>query len=404
MTNPFRHTTSVQRWSFRTRPAGMTLIELLVVIVILVTLVAGVIPILSPNNDARKLREASRQLSSMISQAQATAARTGRPAGIGFNGVDPNTGAPRGIALEAYFFAQPPAFHGFDDRATVRLQPAGSTPQVTLQFGAGRGDSFVSDGSDQSYWLPPRMFRLGDEIVVAGHRFRIVEGGANEIEEFNTQDIYGNSIANEYLISKQVVDVVWMNWHLNADRRLPDGGHRYEVLRKPQRTSEPPLAFPRGIGIDTTASEGDGTFGWVSVLFHPNGQVEGFYHNGEKDTQSRRIDLLLGRVENAKVLWPEDNANFDASQFEQFNFIGASPEQVEQGRDEINWLNSESRWLRIMTRSGRAIIAENAFFDPSDPNVMESVDESLDGEAQFDEQLDLAREFLDSMLRSGGNQ
>ena len=40
---------------------GLTLIELLVVIVILTTLVAGVLPVLSPNNDTRKIREAEHE-------------------------------------------------------------------------------------------------------------------------------------------------------------------------------------------------------------------------------------------------------------------------------------------------------------------------------------------------------
>ena len=44
--------------ALRPPPSALTLIELLVVIVILMTLVGGVIPVLSPNNDARKIREA----------------------------------------------------------------------------------------------------------------------------------------------------------------------------------------------------------------------------------------------------------------------------------------------------------------------------------------------------------
>jgi len=77
-------------WHHRKR--GLTLVELLVVIVILVTLVAGVIPMISPNNDTRKIREASRGLQAYINSAQAEAARTGRPHGIGF--VERSLGIP----------------------------------------------------------------------------------------------------------------------------------------------------------------------------------------------------------------------------------------------------------------------------------------------------------------------
>ena len=66
------------------RRPGLTLIELLITIVIMVTVLAGALPLLSPNNNSRKLREASRQLNSLLSQAQAQAARDGRPVGVAF--------------------------------------------------------------------------------------------------------------------------------------------------------------------------------------------------------------------------------------------------------------------------------------------------------------------------------
>ena len=64
----------------------------------------------------------------MVAQAQATAARTGRPAGIAFSGFNQATGDPVGVALEAYFVAQPPAFRGFDEplgseKGTEELYP-----------------------------------------------------------------------------------------------------------------------------------------------------------------------------------------------------------------------------------------------------------------------------------------
>ena len=52
---------------------GLTLVELLVVIVILTLLVAAVIPVLSPATETRRLREASRQLNSLCTAAQAKA-------------------------------------------------------------------------------------------------------------------------------------------------------------------------------------------------------------------------------------------------------------------------------------------------------------------------------------------
>ena len=60
----------------------MTLIELLVVIVILTTLVAAAIPLMSPTNDDRRLREAARGLNTYITGAQARAIALNRPYGI----------------------------------------------------------------------------------------------------------------------------------------------------------------------------------------------------------------------------------------------------------------------------------------------------------------------------------
>src|SRR5215211_4832924 len=85
---------------------ALTLIELLVTIVIMVTVLAGVIPMLSPNNDVRKIREAARELNSLIAQAQAQAARDGRPVGVAFREF--GTSSPySGMALEAYLIAEP---------------------------------------------------------------------------------------------------------------------------------------------------------------------------------------------------------------------------------------------------------------------------------------------------------
>ena len=96
----------------------MTLIELMVVVVILVTLVAGVLPLVSPNNDARKIREASRGLKTFLMAAQAEAARTGRPVGIGFRETSlatrSNTTPGSGMAIEVYQLAVPPRLFRFE--------------------------------------------------------------------------------------------------------------------------------------------------------------------------------------------------------------------------------------------------------------------------------------------------
>src|SRR6476646_3717471 len=75
----------------QTRPRGMTLIELLVVIVILTTIVAAAIPLISPSNDDRRLREAARGLNTYITGAQTRAIATNRPWGVAFKRLSKDT-------------------------------------------------------------------------------------------------------------------------------------------------------------------------------------------------------------------------------------------------------------------------------------------------------------------------
>src|SRR6186997_3247429 len=72
-------------------PHGMTLIELLVVIVILTTIVGAAIPLMSPSNDDRRLREAARALNTYIIGAQTRAIATKRPYGIALKRLSQDT-------------------------------------------------------------------------------------------------------------------------------------------------------------------------------------------------------------------------------------------------------------------------------------------------------------------------
>jgi prepilin-type N-terminal cleavage/methylation domain-containing protein len=63
-------------------PRGVTLIELLVVISILMLLMVFAVPAARPALEARRLREAARQVSTYLARAQTEAARTGRPVGV----------------------------------------------------------------------------------------------------------------------------------------------------------------------------------------------------------------------------------------------------------------------------------------------------------------------------------
>ena len=95
----------------------MTLIELLVVIIILTTLVAAAIPLLSPTNDDRRLREATRGVNTFITGAQtraialAPAVRRRAQAALARHEA---AAEDNGVCLEVFYVEQQPPYAGFD--------------------------------------------------------------------------------------------------------------------------------------------------------------------------------------------------------------------------------------------------------------------------------------------------
>src|SRR3954466_9227731 len=111
----------------RTPRSGMTLIELLVVIIIMTVIVAAAIPLMSPNNDDRRLREAARGLNTYITGAQTRAIATNRLYGVALKRLSQDTtrAEDRGVCLEAFYVEQQPPYAGFDasSRACVAIHP-----------------------------------------------------------------------------------------------------------------------------------------------------------------------------------------------------------------------------------------------------------------------------------------
>ena len=193
----------------------MTLIELMVVIVILITLVAGVLPLVSPNNDSRRIADSARSMQTFLMQAQAEAARLGRPVGVGFR----ETGVNSGVALEAYQMVVPPPYPGSStlSRVSVTTMSEFDSGGANLYGNEEDADSNIegnwnggilfpdywgarlyavqthmairaNDGSLIADPLPPRMFRVGDIIEARGNRFVIVDDARNKIFRISAED------------------------------------------------------------------------------------------------------------------------------------------------------------------------------------------------------------------------
>ena len=378
--------------------SAMTLIELLVVIVILTTLVGGVIPVISPNNDTRKIREATRGLQTYIMMAQAEAARTGRPHGVSFT----ESTAGSGIALEVSHLKVPPPFAGFSSQSRVVATIVDDSQTRYLYGNVSRGNdgrrfvgqynghrlyalqfvSTIKDASGKNLpdLFPPRMLRVGDKLEIDGNTFLIVDYGndksyPNKIEVIN--DI-------EYLVPQINVANPEPTYCilLNSTGQLPPQNlKRYQFNRLPVKSAEAPYQMPSSIGLDMQASvvEGSDTDGFPTesslhihidnrfrdandnpipdtfgILFSPRGGIERVIFNGQSLARPSRIALLMGRIENGGLTssseWAMDN--------------NMSLDDLKEFQEKINWLNLDSRWLSIAVNSGRTVVTENGFVNP----------------------------------------
>ena len=414
------------------RPA-LTLIELLVVIVILTTLVGGVIPLLSPNNDVRKIQAASRGLQGYITQAKAQAARTGRPQGIAFSESSPESG----VALEVFGWEVPPPFAGFSTESRVKVErivdlslgsneitygvknPAAPLPPNPK---GNRGEKFspqyfgyelyrlrfelavppIPPATFVTDQLPPRTFRVGDIIDVRGNEFLIVDDyeNSNDREPRNRVDTFSNV---EYLnpnlnANGDFVDSVVCVWINNSGQALAPGLKQYKINRQPATSSAPPYQLPASIVIDMQGSVTEGnstgvrfptpsslslaavaTTDTIGIMFSPTGGVDSVYFNGNQLTSVSRIVLLLGRIENGGLTGTEWTIG-----------TGDTDDQLKEKQKEINWLNLDSRLLSIITSNGRAVVSEPAFVDARIYGAETPAD-------QADDQLEAAHEFAHEM-------
>jgi len=397
--------------SHQTSPRGLTLIELLVVIVILTTLVAGVIPVLSPNNDTRRIREATRMLQTYIVQAQAEAARTGRAHGISFRESSPGSG----VALDVYQISVPPTFTGFASASTVRVEQEILTGILNLQFMlADTLDPLatVPDEYDPDL-IPPKFLRLNDIVSIGGFHYRLIDTVVDT-------DGYYNATAKlrVELTNNGGQTLAFVKSHpLGVPTHQLTAPKAYKIMRQPTAaagfavtpgaTAEAPLQLPSSIGIDmqgsiaegssdafrfpTTSSLFDpGATNTVGIMFSPTGTVSSVFLNGNPLTNVSRLVLLLGRVENGGLPFPSPNpASWEMDE-------DATSEQIKEKQEIINWLNLDTRWLSIATNSGRVVVTENAFVNPKSLGNPSA--------ANADDQIEAAHAFAHEMRSTGAGR
>ena len=445
-----RHGSVALTSSLRPAPSAMTLIELLVVIVILMTLVGGVIPVLSPNNDARRIREAARGLQTFVMQAQSHAARTGRPAGIAFRESSPGSG----VALDVYQIEVPPPFAGFSQYSASRVrQNLGKPDVIQIQFVLtntldpdllpGNGKTRTGLVEYDIELIPDKFLKIGDIVVVSGIAYRLIDENHDK-EGFYFEEPPNLSEDPQVLLRCQLVDdrqtlaIVedYMEYSVRYGITAPKG---YKIFRQPNAVTSSatqPYQLPAGVCIDLQASgveaSSSGTVApgmpilspssnlvpqaviensfdsrtkgsgpskpdkiqdTVNILFSPNGSIDRIYYGTREISNVPRVYMLLGRVENGGL---DLNTAKLTTRGTQGQTGGSSQEQVAEIQQRINWMNLDSRWIVVDARSGRMTVSENAFVDPSDVERYKGSNPSIAVTQALD-----ARQFAREMRRGG---
>jgi type II secretory pathway pseudopilin PulG len=309
----------------------MTLIELLVVIVILTTIVAAAIPLMSPNNDDRRLREAARGLNTYITGAQTRAIATNRPWGVGFKRLSRDTNTDRNkeadptkdihpdnsVCLEVFYVEQPPAYAGFDanSRACVAIHPNREGLVVVRFVTRGVLVPRATDGLPEGWdvdLFPSGTIRPGDVIEINGTRFELLADTTDSSSNIRL-DVLTNDLAfyapNRINVPAQILARPLNDSGQLINPQYDDSGYKlgtgrepappaplkplapywaspapYKILRQPTPASDEPYQLPEGTAIDLRASGvGSGDyFYWpgqndnsrdVLIMFAPEGRV-----------------------------------------------------------------------------------------------------------------------------------
>jgi prepilin-type N-terminal cleavage/methylation domain-containing protein len=428
--------------------SGMTLVELLVVIVILTTLVAAAIPLMSPAGDDRRLREASRGLNTFITGAQTRAVAVKRPFGIAlkrlsqdtdddnnpFNSHDDN-----GVCLEVFYVEQPPPFSGFSATSSAMVAidngPFGGVGQVLVRF-VVRGNQTPPNGDTlPPGWdadpLPHSTVRPGDVVEVGGNQYRLTDD--SELVDGFYSPISGNPdgtlVAVPLNDTGQMINVRYDNTGAeiaNGDDVVPFYTHPapYKILRQPAPTSDEPYQLPEGTAIDLRASGvgiddyfyvpdlNDNSQG-IIILFTPEGRVARVSYSQQPPDSSDILDsssqpvpydqsvvdnvfLLVGKRENIPAPPATTDPTLDPTEVAK----ATTDEARAKLREPINWLSTNSRWIVIGSMSGRVVTIENGFVDLNQITTLSTPPPST--EELRTEQVLAAREFTQEMANVGG--
>jgi type II secretory pathway pseudopilin PulG len=440
------------------------LIELLVVIVILTTIVAAAIPLISPSNDDRRLREAARGLNTYVTGAQTRAIATNRPWGVAFKRLSKDTkhNIPadqlndNGVSLEAFYVEQQPPYAGFDanSRACVAIHPnpPANIPNAVIIRFITRGTAFTrtADGLPEGWdadFFPPRTIRPHDVIEINGTRFELLPDKDNSVTNFAsdaiTNTFYEDTDPNSN--DKRPVKIIAQplnNSGQQINPRCDQEGYTlgagrepsppapakpeppywtlpapYKIYRQPTPAADEPYQLPEGTAIDLRASGvGSGDYFYVPgihdndqnvvVMFAPEGRVSKVNFN---QAPLSTDDYNQSVVENVYLLVGRreniGTMTLKEDQTLQSGWPAVPEDDRNRARQKLNWMLGNSRWIVVGSQSGRIVTEELTTVDPAaifDKYTTTPYNFGAGSEELRNQQILSAREFTREMSQVGG--
>lgn len=342
----------------KSRRAGATLIELLVVIIIMVTLLAIAVPVISPLLGSRRTRESARLVNQALNVARGKAIQTGRPAGVAFERVP---GLPQACVTLTQVEVPPP-YAGDFNNSTITVNGNGAIVGFPLL-----------DSGWQGLIKPGDLIRLNNQ----GRLYRIWAG--EPFDDFNKDGVYNSGerwIDSDYsgaydggLISPDgyMLDPLTTRWCISlaestnaAAPNNPIGAFPFQIIRQPVKSGAGSVQLPEGSVVDLFASgAGKSFFAFdpsndvnpVMVVFNPSGGVEKLY----------RTSFTTNLVTGAKT---RDPIHFLIGRREKVPFDpGPQP-----GEHVDNWHDPANLWVSIEPITGSIITSENVEVDPTITN------------------------------------
>jgi hypothetical protein len=235
-----------------TQRNALTLTELLVVISIVVLVVSALLPLVQSVTRGQRVREATRQVNVLLTGAQARAIELGRPVGVWLERAGHEPTDPLNLwytCHRVYQAEQPEPYTGDIFDARVVLRPTGG-PNWSAFF------SYPEDPMLQPHCCATLtgarkagvpLVSMGDLIRFENRGPLFVITGIDESKiNFRVDTVEQLASVRKYF---HVLPPTEMQ-----NRLAFQPGVRFEVLRRPVKSSGAPVELPRNTGIDLSLS------------------------------------------------------------------------------------------------------------------------------------------------------